>query len=532
MRDQQIIQATYRVAAAATDIERIARFIAYEQTVELPEALVKDPWLLDNIVGQVLDIQALEEGFAVRIGYHAQLASGQLGQLVNLLYGNVSMLDGVRLADFELPPSVLAQFRGPLHGIDGLRRMLGVYQRPLLATAVKPRGTPTAELARLAGEFALGGGDIVKDDQNLVDTDFEQFKQRVDLIAKAVAAANAQTGRNCLYFPHLAARDQDLERYAEFVALLGLKGVLVCPQVLGLDRARALTQRYGLVSMAHPSMTGGYTQAGSHGISHPALLGKLFRLAGADISVFPAPGGRFRYSAEQCARMSDALRQPWGELASAFPCPAGGMRYDSLPGLSASYGADSVFLIGGSLLGHSNSVSDSTRTFRNGIEAHFQSRLEVPDLAATALPGSAGHPTLGGSDSHGEGVRTLLRFAADYNWEGRTDRAYKGGGDLPFAGVRRVELIGRNGELTDFDLRYFELEADGHTSLEKHVHTHVIIAIRGAGQISVGEQTHTLAPSDVVYVAPLEVHQLRNTGTEPFGFFCLVDRERDRPMRP
>ena len=36
---------------------------------------------------------------------------------------------------------------------------------------------------------------------------------------------------------------------------------------------------------------------------------------------------------------------------------------------------------------------------------------------------------------------------------------------------------------------------------------------------------------DAVYVAPDEVHQFRNpSATEPFGFLCVVDAERDRPV--
>ena len=61
---------------------------------------------------------------------------------------------------------------------------------------------------------------------------------------------------------------------------------------------------------------------------------------------------------------------------------------------------------------------------------------------------------------------------------------------------------------------------------------HVIINIRGSG-ILISDQSRTeLKMLDVAYIQPLEVHQLRNETTEPFGFFCVVDRERDRPMRP
>jgi hypothetical protein len=30
----------------------------------------------------------------------------------------------------------------------------------------------------------------------------------------------------------------------------------------------------------------------------------------------------------------------------------------------------------------------------------------------------------------------------------------------------------------------------------------------------------------------LEKHQFRNESSGPFGFYCIVDHTRDRPMRP
>ena len=37
---------------------------------------------------------------------------------------------------------------------------------------------------------------------------------------------------------------------------------------------------------------------------------------------------------------------------------------------------------------------------------------------------------------------------------------------------------------------------------------------------------------DVIYVAPDDPHQFRNpqNSTEPFGFLCIVNAERDRPV--
>jgi ribulose-bisphosphate carboxylase large chain len=370
MAPAALILATYRMRAQPEEAERIAHFIAYEQTVELPPAQVTDPRILDDIVGQVQSLELAEPGFFhARIAFNAALAAGQLSTLINLVYGNVSMYPGIRLQALQLPDSLLAHFDGPRYGIDRLRELLDVHDRPLLATAIKPTGTPVERLAQLAHDFALGGGDIVKDDQNLVSDDFDGFRFRVEACANAVARANRSTGGNTLYFPHLAAAHADLPRYAEFVRGLGLRGVLLCPSIIGHDHARDLAARFDLIHMAHPAMSGALTQAGDNGMEFGLALGTLLRLAGADISVFVAPGGRFRFSEAQALSLMHACREPLGNLAPAWPCPAGGMDLQRIAMLCETYGNDTVLLVGGALLGHDADLARGTRAYLDRIRS-------------------------------------------------------------------------------------------------------------------------------------------------------------------
>lgn len=113
-------------------------------------------------------------------------------------------------------------------------------------------------------------------------------------------------------------------------------------------------------------------------------------------------------------------------------------------------------------------------------------------------------------------------------WEGVAAEAYKTeAGD--WSDIRRFSLLGMHGESTRFHLRYFEIAPGGHSSCERHRHEHVVIAFRGRGEIWLDGVWQRLEPGDIAYTAPLGVHQLRARGRAPFGFFCLVDAERDRP---
>ena len=121
----------------------------------------------------------------------------------------------------------------------------------------------------------------------------------------------------------------------------------------------------------------------------------------------------------------------------------------------------------------------------------------------------------------------------DFSWEGIAAAGYKTTGERDgegFRGVTRHIISGAEGEPSRFQVRYFEVEPDGFTRLERHEHIHSVTVIRGNGYAIVGDAVHDLQNLDHVYVPPMTLHQFVNTGTAPFGFLCIVDTERDRPQ--
>jgi quercetin dioxygenase-like cupin family protein len=116
-----------------------------------------------------------------------------------------------------------------------------------------------------------------------------------------------------------------------------------------------------------------------------------------------------------------------------------------------------------------------------------------------------------------------------HTWEGVPLTEYKPAADHHW-GVLRSVLVGQSGEATSFHVRYFEVGPGGHTTVEHHAHEHVVIILRGRGEVQLGEEVHEVGYGDLVYVAPHGVHQLRNPHEEPFGFLCMVDAQRDKPV--
>lgn len=127
-------------------------------------------------------------------------------------------------------------------------------------------------------------------------------------------------------------------------------------------------------------------------------------------------------------------------------------------------------------------------------------------------------------------MSTHIRQTDPFRWDGIAVSAYQPGG-THFTGITR-QLLFDGGEGLACQLRYFEIDPGGYSSLERHRHAHAIMVIRGTGRALVGDRILDLATHDLVRVPPLTWHQFRAGGGAPFGFLCMVDCGRDTPERP
>lgn len=121
----------------------------------------------------------------------------------------------------------------------------------------------------------------------------------------------------------------------------------------------------------------------------------------------------------------------------------------------------------------------------------------------------------------------ILRFH-DFHWQSVEPKAYKDP-DANWSDVTRHTLMEADTD-TAFHVRYFEVGPGGYTTHEHHRHEHVVVAIRGSGEVRLEDRWEPIGFGDVVYVAANAPHQFRALGDEPFGFLCIVDAERDRPI--
>ena len=344
------LRATYHVTASnQADLDSRVESLLLEQTVELPRVALRDPFVLENILGRLVSVLPIDgDKFQAIIDFPIIATADDPAQFLNVLFGNSSVQAHVALVDFELPtdwPGRKKALPGPQFGTAGFRKILNVPDRALSSTALKPIGLSTERIAVLCRLFAEAGVDIIKDDHGLANHSFHPFEDRVRACQKAVREANRTTGRQSIYAPNLTGTPTTVLKQLKFAQDEGVGAVMIAPMLLGMPFMAEIAAEHAKVPiLGHPSF------AGATRIAPELIYGKLFPLYGADATIFCNYGGRFSYTRETCGTIANSLTKPVisGVLPS-LPMPAGGIKYHQVADVLSFYGREVILLIGGGL---------------------------------------------------------------------------------------------------------------------------------------------------------------------------------------
>ncbi len=347
-----------------------ADLICIDQTVEASEEILPAGTIRDEILGRIEGFRSLgADRHEAVISFPVELLTDDCSQLLNVVFGISSLKPGVRVTEISLPEHVLKEWPGPRFGRTGLRVLVDVPNRPLVCGVLKPLGLSPTALADLAYQFALGGLDLVKDDQSLGDQPFCPFRERVQRCAEAIAHANRETGRNCLYVPHVSGPWETMHERCLIAEKAGAGGLLICPGLTGYDGLRLIAQDdgIGLPILSHPAMLGTYYVNPDSGIAPWVLFGQLPRLAGADASIYPTFGLDFPVTRDDCRQLAAVTAVPWGRLKPTFPTAAGRVGSDRIKDIRDLYGDDVLFILGSSIQRDTDGLVKACRRFIQAV---------------------------------------------------------------------------------------------------------------------------------------------------------------------
>ena len=337
-----------------------------------------------------LQAQAFEiDGNYVKIAYPPDLwEDGNFCQLLSGIAGNIFGMKGVenlRLLDVCLPRHYVQHFKGPILGMEGIRKRWNIPKRPLTGAVPKPKiGFSAEEHAEIGYETWMGGFDFVKDDENLTSVKFNKFEERVTLLAKYRDKAENETGARKGAFINITAETEEMKRRADIVHNNGFDYVMI--DVIVVGTAALMTMREylgdrGITTHAHRAMHAAFDRNVKHGISMQ-FLAKEMRLIGLNQLHSGTAVGKLVGDRKEIESIADVLRekitpgreymlldQDWGDIKSCFPVSSGGLHPGLIPEVMEMYGCDIVLLISGGIHGHPDGTRAGAQAAMQAIEA-------------------------------------------------------------------------------------------------------------------------------------------------------------------
>lgn len=368
--------ATYRLKGKSGSYEKKAEGIALGLTVgswtDLP---LLEQEQLRKYKGRVVSVEEREDEGSwgeVKIGYPGHNYSNDIPAILTTVFGKLSLDGEVKLLDLEFSEDLKKSFPGPRFGIEGIRELTGVHGRPLLMSIFK--GVIGRDLTFLENQLraqALGGVNVVKDDEILFDNTLTPFFERVRLGKKVLHDVFEETGKRTLYAVNLTGKTSQLRDKARKARELGADALLFNVFSYGLDVLQELREdpEISLPIMAHPAFAGAVAASPVYGVSYSLWLGKLLRMAGADFSLFPSPYGSVALEKDNVLSISHELTKNDEHLKRTLPVPSAGIHPALVPLLVKDFGTDCVINAGGGIHGHPDGASGGGMAFGQAINA-------------------------------------------------------------------------------------------------------------------------------------------------------------------
>ena len=348
-----------------------------------------------DLDGSVEDLVELPDGgYLTRICFpHEIFEKGNIPQYLSVIAGNLfglGKLEAVRLLDIDLPENLCGC--GPKFGIEGVRRIVGteVSGRPHIGTIIKPKvGLNPKDTAQVAYEAALGGLDLIKDDETLTNQTFCPLFERLEAVMDALDRAKDETGKQVLYAVNVTTGGDRIVELAHKAVSAGANMLMVDVLTAGFSAIQALAEdpAINVPIHVHRTMHGALTRNPHHGIAMRPIA-KLVRSAGGDQLHTGSVSGKMGSKAGEVIADNIEITKPLSYLKPVFPVSSGGLHPGKVAAEISKLGTDIILQAGGGIHGHPEGTTAGTRAMLQAAEAAVlgiparEYSLSHPELAA------------------------------------------------------------------------------------------------------------------------------------------------------
>jgi len=303
----------------------------------------------------------------------------------------------VALLDFSFPRNFLERFPGPKFGINGVRKLLNLKDgEPIIGTIVKPcAGLTPREVAEKCYQSALGGVMFIKDDEKMLGPDYCPLEEKVKLVSQALKRAEEETGRKCLYAPHIVARADKIKDVAKRAIEWGATALMFNAVLGHTYEALSILAEDKEIDVPLYAHSGGRSglSTGPRRIDD-TVIAKLLRYSGADFFQH----GVFGMKEMHVASLDDGLlhnlvrvmREDVG-VRDTIPVAAGGLGITNA-GINLKehkderFGYSVALLAGSNILKHPDGPKAGAVAMHQAVQAYYEKGItEKEQLKEYAL---------------------------------------------------------------------------------------------------------------------------------------------------
>jgi len=321
----------------------------------------------------------------LRVAFPSRNFKDSFAMMQTALVGNdVSTALMVKLMDIAFTERALKAYRGPALSVEGVRAITGVYGRPMVLNMIKPCiGYTAEEGAKLFFETAMGGVDMIKDDEVLSEVPVLSVMERVRAYKKAAEQVKRETGRAPTYIPNITARPKKMHETARLLIEEGARACMVNFVTVGIDALYELTEEFSndLAFLGHYAGAGMMSSAWL-GYANPVLLGTLPRIAGADMVMTMYPGTPESRGYLEFLKTVQKQKLKLGEIKPILTVVGGGVTPLNLSNIVKEIGVDVVLGVGGAIQGHPMGAREGAKAVMAAVDA-AASGVSVEEKAAS-----------------------------------------------------------------------------------------------------------------------------------------------------
>ncbi len=279
-------------------------------------------------------------------------------------------MNSIKLIDVRLPDSYVRKFEGPRFGLEGIRKKLGVKDRPLFTGVVKPNiGLKPVHFATLAYEAWCGGLDICKDDEMLADVAYSPLKTRLEFVIDKMHKAEEKTGEKKMFIANITDEVDRIEELHDMVVSLGGNAVMLNTMPVGLSAVRMLAKKTKVPIFSHFDFIAPFSRMPNFGVKSDLIV-RMQRLVGCDGIIVPGLGKRMMVPEGEVIDTVKSCLYDMHGLNTSLPIPGGSDWAGSLPRMYEKFKTiDFSMVPGRGVFGHPHGPEGGARSLREAWEA-------------------------------------------------------------------------------------------------------------------------------------------------------------------